>query len=376
MLSLFSGGGLLDLGFMKAGFHINDGVEIDENFITAYNGGLTSFVTNLKGAKGEQFSFQKIERSVDASCKVEQRLFGKIYSGINGIIGGPPCQDFSNGGKNRGIKGEKGRLINSYFEFVKIIKPEFIFFENVDALYTTRIHNSAFEGLALRIRNLGYKVYFEVLNSLEYGVPQDRSRLTLVAFRKDVIHSLEKAGYVDSECKEELDHSQRDKAIFNWPKAEIYSPKKRNWPETNTFGSDLDFKLEEDLWPITVEAAWTGISIETKNQSDQFQPYSPKFKTIPEGFVKNKSFKRLHRLRYSPTVAYGNNEVHLHPTEPRRISVREALRLQSVPDEYVLPENLSLTNKFKVIGNGVPVKKSELIAQEVKRTIQNYYRAK
>ena len=79
-----------------------------------------------------------------------------------------------------------------------------------------------------------------------------------------------------------------------------------------------------------------------------------KFKTIPEGDDKKKSYKRLHRWRYSPTAAYGNNEVHLHPYKPRRISVAEALALQSLPKEYIIPQNITLTNAFKAIGNGVP----------------------
>lgn len=90
---------------------------------------------------------------------------------------------------------------------------------------------------------------------------------------------------------------------------------------------------------------------------------------IEEGDTNRKSFKRLHRLKYSPTVAYGNNEVHLHPTLPRRLTVREALRLQTVPDEYILPAEVPLTHKFKLISNGVPSAKAELIAKEIRRTL-------
>ncbi|MEX2592630.1 MAG: DNA cytosine methyltransferase [Anditalea sp.] len=75
---------------------------------------------------------------------------------------------------------------------------------------------------------------------------------------------------------------------------------------------------------------------------------------IQEGDDKKKSYKRLHRWRYSPTAAYGNNEVHLHPYKVRRISVAEALALQSLPKDFVIPANITLTNAFKAIGNGVP----------------------
>ena len=77
--------------------------------------------------------------------------------------------------------------------------------------------------------------------------------------------------------------------------------------------------------------------------------------TIEEGDVSRKSFKRLHRWRYSPTAAYGNNEVHLHPYKVRRLSIAEVLAIQSVPPEFELPSNMSLTDMFKTVGNGVPV---------------------
>ena len=82
------------------------------------------------------------------------------------------------------------------------------------------------------------------------------------------------------------------------------------------------------------------------NGQDMFNPYSEKFHIIDEGDVSGKSFKRLHRYRYSPTVWYGNNEVHLHPWKPRRLSVREALRIQTVPDGYVMPTTSTLTDKI------------------------------
>ena len=90
--------------------------------------------------------------------------------------------------------------------------------------------------------------------------------------------------------------------------------------------------------------------------------------TIEEGDVSKKSYKRLHRWRFSPTVAYGNNEVHLHPYRIRRISVAEALALQTLPKEFALPSDMTLTNKFKTIGNGVPY----LLSYGIARTIKDF----
>ena len=91
-------------------------------------------------------------------------------------------------------------------------------------------------------------------------------------------------------------------------------------------------------------------------------------KAIPEGDDSKKSYKRLHRWRYSPTVAYGNNEVHLHPYKARRLSVAEALALQSLPKDFCLPPEMSLTAKFKTTGNGVPF----LLANGIAKTIYQF----
>ena len=75
------------------------------------------------------------------------------------------------------------------------------------------------------------------------------------------------------------------------------------------------------------------------------------------------------RFRYSPTAAYGNNEVHLHPAQPRRLTVREAMRIQTVPDGYALPSEMPLSFKFKLIGNGVPVQLAAAVGHALRQFI-------
>lgn len=105
------------------------------------------------------------------------------------------------------------------------------------------------------------------------------------------------------------------------------------------------------------------------NGTEGFNPYSRRFKTVAEGDDSKKCFKRLHRWRYSPAAAYGNNEVHLHPTEPRRLTVREAMQIQTVPENYALPADMTLSSKFKTIGNAVPVRLAEAMAGSLKEVI-------
>ena len=87
--------------------------------------------------------------------------------------------------------------------------------------------------------------------------------------------------------------------------------------------------------------------------------------TKDEGDDEKKCYKRLHRWRYSPTAAYGNNEVHIHPYLPRRISVAEALAIQTLPPSFILPPNITLTDAFKTIGNGVPYVAARGVAESI-----------
>jgi len=109
------------------------------------------------------------------------------------------------------------------------------------------------------------------------------------------------------------------------------------------------------------------------NANEFFNLYGKaKRKQIKEGETNRPSFKRLHRFKYSPTACYGNNEVHLHPYKNRRISVREALRIQGVSDRYILPSDgeLLLSKKFKMIGNGVPVPLAKAVAVAVNKCLE------
>jgi DNA (cytosine-5)-methyltransferase 1 len=377
-LSLFSGGGFLDVGFLDQGFSINQAVEINPFFIQAYNSGLKSYIGKSQKKiyqGGGALPFTSIDGPIDASSPAMQKMLKKANAGVTGIIGGPPCQDYSVGGKNAGLTGLRGKLIFSYFEIVKSVKPQFIFFENVAGLYNTKEHRVGFLEMVKKLETEGYVVWYDILNSLQYGIPQDRQRLTLVGFKREIVKTLEKEGFV-RKADNLLEGMSNDDLIFKWPQKEFTNPKSIIWPTKWDFGSDVIKKdiiiIPEKYKKLQVINAFEDLKSDTPNHDEHFEPKSQRFKTIEEGDTNRKSFKRLHRFRYSPTVAYGNNEVHLHPTEPRRLTVREALRLQSVPDNYILPKDIPLTHKFKLISNGVPVKKSKLIANEIKRTLDLY----
>ncbi|WHX42659.1 DNA cytosine methyltransferase [Mesobacillus sp. AQ2] len=349
LVSLFSGAGFLDIGFVESGFSILKGYELNSEFARAHNHNFS-----------RRYNDEKLVEVIDIT-----KVPAKSLPLCEGIIGGPPCQDFSAGNSNNtGVEGERGKLVWDFLKKIKYRRPNFFVFENVATLYTRKKHRTqALEPLLKEFDKLGYQTYFKVLNSLHYGIPQDRSRVFIVAFKKKIIKKLEKNGL----------------QVFTWPEEQFNNPKKAfDWSKVHPFGSSLEEEriIEElgDFYPLTVHSRiYNNFDGTTLKNNVSFNPKSSKFQIISEGDDRRKSFKRLHRFRYSPTVAYGNNEVHLHPTLPRRLTVREALRLQSVPDWYYFPEDMTLQSMFKMVSNGVPVELSIKLAVQVKKVLDDYY---
>lgn len=222
-------------------------------------------------------------------------------------------------------------------------------------LYRTAKHREFFNALKRQLSDFGYVCTEKLINAIEYGVPQDRERIILVGFLSQHVDALQK---------------------FDWD-AHISFPDalEKDWPTTEEVGRVVS--QPANIYPeLTVQYWFNRNGVDTHpNASKHFQPRAglEKFQTISEGDDKKKSYKRLHRWRYSPTAAYGNNEVHIHPYLPRRISAAEALAIQSLPKEFELPDNMTLSNMFKTIGNGVPFLAAKGIAMTLKSYLENHY---
>lgn len=358
IFSFFSGCGFLDLGFEKSGYEIVLVNEFFKPFLDAYK-----YARVNMGIPEPSYGywntdincFLKNDKSMLAKCIKEARSDDSLI----GFIGGPPCPDFSVAGKNRGKEGENGKLSRSYADLIIATKPDFFLFENVKGLWRTGRHREFFEELKADFIKAGYVLTNRLTNSLEYGVPQDRDRILLIGIKRSLLPD----GCIS---KDEITN-------FPWMKHQKYmvdDVKCLPWPATTIFGSDsaLPKGLPEEL---TVQYWFDKNDVENHpNCNKYFTPRSglERMQTIDEGDVSRKSYKRLHRWRYSPTVAYGNNEVHLHPTKARRISAAEALSLQSLPKNFILPPNMSLSNMFKTVGNGVPY----LLSLGIATTLREY----
>jgi len=360
ILSFFTGGGFLDIGFEQAGFNIVWTNESNLEFAKMYNYGMKSWKKSM--------GFKSIDKKISDTRNLEKisaldilkNAFPNGYPKFFGIIGGPPCPDFSTGGKNQGSEGENGRLSKIYIDRICKIRPSFFVFENVPGLFRTKIHRKFLYKLEKHLESCGFYIDLKILNALELGVPQDRERLIMIGIQEK--YGIQCLGY-------KINSSTRD--WFPWPeKPEYVNAKNRySWPGIAKDG-------EIPVYPKDVPIELTIYNLlngekppsKEKNGKDFFKPYSPKFLTVREGDTKRKSFKRLHRYRFSPTACYGHNEVHLHPWENRRLSVREAMRIQGIPDGYVLPQKTPLTAKFTLVSNGVPVP----LAYEVAKSLIDF----
>lgn len=356
LLSFFTGGGLFDIGFKQAEFSVCWTNENCPAFITGYEYGMSSWLSSL--GKRSLAMIANTKSICDlTSIEVLREAFAGPRPGLFGVIGGPPCPDFSNGGTHAGGSGSNGMLTSVFVDMICELQPTFFVIENVSGLYRVRKHRAFLELKIAQFRAHGYVVDYKILNALELGVPQYRERLFLVGIKNNI-----------AQCAAEKKLSAAEKGWFPWPIVNSYTAAKLlPWPSTVPFGEKptkpKEIPLELTVYPALFEK---GDPEKLPNGSDFFNPYSKRFTTIPEGDVARKSFKRLHRYRFSPTAWYGNQEVHLHPSKARRLSVREAMRIQSVPDEYVLPEEMSLSAKFKLVSNGVPCVMAFHLANAVK----------
>jgi DNA (cytosine-5)-methyltransferase 1 len=370
VFSFFTGAGFLDLGFEKAGFAPLFANEISKDFCAVYK-----FSREKMGMVLPKYELAEKDVSLFLSEKTEKKVLTQYIKDARknfdfiGFIGGPPCPDFSIAGKNVGQKGKHGKLSQIYIDMICKFNPDFFVFENVKGLWRTAKHRTFFDTITEQVKQAGYAVSYRLINALEYGAPQDRDRIILVGIKGTLI-------------SEKIDN---DGMIENYPwnsyvTFPIEQIRNLKWPIRDKFVEDGSRKMPDEIIPeLTVEYWFKKNNVQQHpNATHHFIPRSGlgKMKVFDEGDDSKKCYKRLHRWRYSPTVAYGNNEVHLHPYKARRLSVAEALSLQSLPMEFQLPSEIPLSSMFKTIGNGVPFLAAKGVAETLKSFLEDSCHAK
>ena len=167
LISLFCGAGGMDLGFNKAGFKTAVANEYDSKICPTF-----------------RYNFPDVCLIEGDIRKLNEEF---LPHGIDGIIGGPPCQSWSEGGAKRGINDPRGQLFRDYIRVLKFVQPLFFVAENVSGMLASR-NAKAVEEFINEFRNagIGYDVQLKMLNAKDFEVPEDRDRVFYIGFRKDL----------------------------------------------------------------------------------------------------------------------------------------------------------------------------------------------
>jgi len=320
LISLFAGAGGLDLGFEQAGFEVVAANEYDKTIWATYE-------KNHKAPliKGD-------------ICKIESEVFPEC----DGIIGGPPCQSWSEAGSLRGIDDPRGQLFYEYIRILKDKQPKFFLAENVSGMMAQR-HNSAVEGIVGQFEDAGYDVFIQMLNANDYGVAQDRKRVFYIGFRKDLGIN------------------------FEFPEPHEYKP----------VFKDIIWDLKDSAIPALDKNKTNGVNCKFLNH----EYFTGAYSTI---FMSRNRVRQWDEPAF--TVQASGRQCQLHPQAPimpkveknlnkfvegsehlyRRLTVREAARVQGFPDDFEFIYT-SLNDGYKMIGNAVPVQLAYAVAKQIKK---------
>ncbi|MGK2848879.1 MAG: DNA cytosine methyltransferase [Minisyncoccota bacterium] len=318
LVSLFTGAGGLDLGFEKAGFSVIWANEYDKSI-------WETFEHNFPHTKLDKRSIVDVQ-----SSEIPQ---------VDGIIGGPPCQSWSEAGAGRGINDKRGQLFHDYIRLLKDKQPKFFLAENVSGILHPK-HSEAFANIIKEFENAGYEISQKLLNANDYDVPQDRLRIIIIGYRKDL------------------------KKKFEFPEPQKYKPVLKD--------AIFDLRLAK---PAKDKNKTNGDELKIQNH----EYMNGGFSTIYMSRNRVRSWDEP-----SFTIQAGGRHAPLHPQAPkmkfisqnervfvpgkeklyRRLSVRECARIQTFPDDFIFKYQ-DIADGYKMIGNAVPVNFAKRIAQKI-----------
>jgi len=321
VVSLFAGCGGLDLGFEKAGFDVVWANEYDSSIHATYR--LNHPNTHLC-----TLDIREIKASDIPDC--------------DGIIGGPPCQSWSLGGKCLGIEDDRGKLVYDYIRIVKDKMPKFFIMENVPGMVTPK-HFNAFNEFLDLFRNAGYVVKYELMNAADFQIPQERQRVIIVGTRKNLIVEYLFPTRLDS-IPVTLLRAIGDLKTPPTPYNNKHVNKGNNIiPNHDYYTGPFDSKF----MARNRVRGWDELSftIQAQAKNEPLHPQAPKMAYVsPQEriFVKGKE--------------------HLY----RRLSVRECARIQTFPDNFKFVYD-KVEDGYKMVGNAVPPRLAYHIALSIRK---------
>ena len=329
VISLFSGCGGLDLGFERAGFEIPVANEFDSSI-------WETFIVNHPQThliKGDIRNLKETDFPDD----------------IDGIIGGPPCQSWSEAGALRGINDERGKLFFDYIRILREKKPMFFLAENVSGMLANR-NSAAVKNILSLFDESGYDVSLTLVNAKDYGVAQERKRVFYIGFRKDlhISFSFPRGSTEKDENKitlRDVIWDLQDTAIPAGDKNK-HNPKAINNNEYFV-GAYSPIFMSRNRTKSWDEQAFT---VQASGRQCQLHPQAPKM------------------------VKFGKNDCRFAEGKEnlyRRMTIREVARIQGFPDDFQFIYN-NTNDAYKMIGNAVPVNLAYEIACAIRDVLKEY----
>lgn len=320
--SFFSGAGGLDRGFEQAGFDVAWANEYDKTIWATYQANFPNSILDVR-------SIVHIQETDVPDC--------------DGMIGGPPCQSWSEAGAARGIEDHRGQLFFEYIRILEAKRPKFFLAENVSGILFQR-HRAAFERILGRFSELGYHVSYALMNASNYGVPQDRERVIIVGYRTDLGIRFEHPKPLSN--KVGLRHAIADlqdtvvPAIGrDKPNPDVVVPNH----EYMTGGFSSMFMSRNRVRPWDKPS----FTIQAGGRHAPLHPQAPAMLKVAKD-----------QLVFAP----GHEDLY------RRLSVRECARIQTFPDTHQFVYK-SVADGYKMIGNAVPVELARVLAEKIRQDL-------
>lgn len=306
VVSLFSGCGGLDLG-IEGGFKYLDNYYDKNPFKIIWANDINEKATQTQklNFKDTTVVCQDITKILDNTNQLS--LFDsefKLPNYADVVVGGFPCQDFSLAGKRQGLNVKRGKLYQSMAKVIELLKPKVFLAENVKGLISWE-NGLAIKTIVEDFSKIGYKVQYKLFNTADYGVPQTRERVIILGIRNDLNANVEWPAPT---------HSVNDKSLKPW---------------------------------LTIKDAIGDLEDESLHNSLPNNGYSKaKLFEGKQGNTITKADKPAPTMR-----AEHHGNIEFHYSLPRRLSAREAARIQSFPDDFVFVK--STTDAYRQVGNAV-----------------------
>jgi DNA (cytosine-5)-methyltransferase 1 len=357
-ISLFSGAGGMDIGVRDAGFNVLAEIEFDQHCCATLSANAKNLDCDTKIIHADIRTISPAQLLSELSLKKGE---------LDLLFGGPPCQSFSLAGKQRGLEDDRGQLLFEIIRFAKALQPKVIFLEQVKGLLSSKGENNkrgeVFEKFLKEMEAIKYTPKWRVIMAADYGVPQLRERLFVIATKGgNGFYFPERTHACVEECNDLFPYKPYIGIGEVLSGLSEPDPKIKGKTVYDREDGHVDVTPLRDRERIAQVPEGSYLAAQTHLGEELRCGLSPKDTT---------KYLRLHRKRPSNTLRCG--EIFYHPTEDRYLTPSEYMRIHGYPDSYILKGPIrSRTglvpnlDQHRQIANSVPPPLAKAMAHQIK----------